>query len=257
MLTWNFVPSVVLGLVGWMAAYWLAIGPMRRARGWGAAVPRFQQGAFYLGTLCALAALTSPLDTLGDSSLFSAHMAQHMLLIFAAAPLWLAGTPGWLVHRLVPRRVRRLLSHPLVAFAIYNGVVWAWHIPASYDRALQIEALHIFEHLTFLAAAVIGWWPVLGSGLENELSAPLKLAYLIPSLFSCTALAALITLAPIQLYPFYGSAATSWGLAPLVDQQIGGLLMWLPGDMIYLFLIVWTVNRLIDQSDLEQPLVNL
>lgn len=255
MLEWNFAPSVLLGLALWTAGYAVVVGSLRHRRGWGPAVPLPRQSAFYLGSLCALVALVSPLDTLGDSALFSAHMAQHMLLTFAAPALWMVGMPGWLIRRFVPVRLSRLLSHPLVAFTLFNGVMWAWHIPAAYDTALQFEPLHILEHLTFIAAALIGWWPVLGPDQAGGLRLPYKLAYLVPSMFSCTALAALITLSSIQLYPFYGHASALWGLGPLADQQLGGLVMWLPGDMIYVILIVWTFLRLIDQDTLEQQVV--
>ena len=251
MASWSFEPSVVLGMGLWLADYLLIIGPVRARRQWGPRVPGRQVAAFCLGTLVALAALVSPLDALADQTLFSAHMVQHMLLTFVAPPLWLLGTPGWLVARLIPRRWLEAATQPLVAFAVFNGVMWIWHVPAAYDAALRSEPLHIFEHLCFMAAAVIGWWPVLAPTPGGRLAPPLRLAYLVPSLFSCTALAALITLSSAQLYGFYGHAAAIWGLTPLADQQLGGLAMWLPGDMLYLALIVWTVSAFFDGAGPE------
>ena len=250
-LAWDFEPSIIVGFAAWLVVYTLAVGPFRRRLGLGPRVPLLRQIAFHLGTICALVALVSPLDTLADNWLFSAHMAQHMLLTFAAPPLWLIGTPGWLIKRVFPAGLVDVVTHPIIAFAIFNGVMWAWHIPAAYDAALMHPMLHIVEHLTFMASAVIGWSPVLGPQPSEQMSAPLKIAYLIPSLFSCTALAALITLSSTQLYPFYGNASLQWGLMPLTDQQIGGLTMWLPGDMIYGFLIVFTVNNWLNQTHTE------
>ncbi len=248
---WNFAPSVCIGTFVLSAGYAFLTGSLRRNRR--QPVPLVRQMAFYLGTLCMFLALTGPLDGIGDEFLFSAHMAQHMLLTFVAPPLWLLGTPGWLIRRLVPSR----MLNPFVAFLLFNGVMWTWHLPSVYDAALAHEGLHIIEHLAFMAAGVIGWMPVLKPELSEELTPLRRLIYLFPSMLSCTALAALITLSSVQLYHFYGAASLGWGLTPLSDQQLGGLAMWLPGDMLYMVLIVWTFKRLLDQAETETGKVNV
>jgi putative membrane protein len=248
---WNFAPSVCLGTFLLSAGYAFFIGSLRHNRCWEKPVPPVRQVAFYLGTLSMFLALTGPLDRLGDESLFSAHMAQHMLLTFVAPPLWLLGTPDWLIRRLVPHQILAWMVNPLIAFLLFNGAMWAWHLPDVYDAALANEALHIAEHLAFLAAGVIGWMPVLKPGLAAELTPLRRLIYLFPSMLSCTALAALITLSSVQLYHFYGSASLGWGLTPLSDQQLGGLAMWLPGDMLYMVLIVWMFKLMLDQTESE------
>jgi putative membrane protein len=230
---------------------------MRRRFHWGEAVSPIRQLAFYLGSLGMLVALIGPLDVLGDESLFSAHMGQHMLLTFVVPPLWVVGTPGWLIRLLIPRRVLTFIVNPFVAFGIFNGVVWFWHLPSFYDDALANEWLHIGEHLMFMASAVIGWLPVLKSELSEQMTTQRKLIYLGPSMFSCTALAALITLVPVQLYTFYGNSPLQWGLTAASDQQLGGLVMWLPGDYLYMVLIVWMVKQLLDQTHTERQQVNL
>jgi putative membrane protein len=257
LLRWDIEPSVILGLILWSAAYTLAVGPVRRRLQWGTEAILPRQVAFHLGTLAAFIALASPLDTLGDSALFSAHMGQHILLTFAAAPLWLAGLPGWLLQRLIPARARHVAAHPLLAFTTFNGVMWAWHIPRAYDAALSHPELHIIEHLMFIGSALIGWWPAVKNTAEGGLDAPIKLAYLFPGLISCTALAALITLSPIQLYPFYGKASLAWGIAPMTDQQLGGMIMWMPGDMIYLSLIIWAFITWFNRTEAVQQQVKL
>jgi cytochrome c oxidase assembly factor CtaG len=253
-LGWAWDPSILLGLALLTAGYALAVGPLRRRYGWGPPVSRGRQAAFYLGNLIVFVALVSPLDALSDDYLFSAHMVQHMLLMFAAPPLWLSGTPGWLVDRLLlgarTRRAFHAVTRPAVAFVIFNLTMWVWHWPRFYDLALEHEGLHIFEHVLFMATAVIGWWPVLGPEIvpgEQERSVSRAL-YLIPSMFACTALAALIALSPRLLYTFYGAAPLEWGLTPLSDQQIGGLIMWLPGDMIYMAFFIGAVYRLLDAA---------
>ena len=252
---WNFEPSVVIGTCLLVLGYALSIGPLRRRFRWGEAVAPARQLAFYAGCLCMFVALIGPLDVLGDEDLFSAHMGQHMLLTFVAAPLWVVGTPAWLIRLLVPQRLLAWMLNPFIAFAIFNGIMWFWHLPAIYDRALTNEWLHIGEHLLFMASAVIGWLPVLKSELSAQMTPLRKLIYLAASMFSCTALAALITLASVQLYNFYGNISLHWGLTPMADQQLGGVVMWMLGDYLYMALIVWTFKQLLDPAHAEQEQV--
>jgi putative membrane protein len=253
-LGWNWEPTILLGLALLAGGYALAVGPLRRRSAWGAPVPLWRQVAFYLGCLTVFIALISPLDALADGYLFSAHMGQHMLLMFVAPPLWLIGTPGWLVEQLIPagqaRHAASMIVHPATAFVIFNLTMWAWHWPRIYDLALEHEGLHIVEHLMFMATAVIGWWPVLGPGhlSEVQLGNPARIFYLIPSMFACTALAALITLSPYVLYTFYSAAPQQWGISPLLDQQLGGLIMWLPGDLVYLAALLFVAYHLLDSA---------
>lgn len=254
---WDFAPSVIIGTALLVVGYWSFTGPLRRRGKWGPPVSWLQQLAFYLGTLCMFLALVGPLDGIGDGELFSAHMAQHMILSFVAPPLWVIGTPEWLIRRLVPRRILAWMANPLIAFLLFNGAMWIWHMPAFYDTALSHEWLHVIEHLVFMSAGVIGWLPVLKSRLSYGMTPIIKLLYLFPSMLSCTALAALITLSSHTLYPFYGNASLGWGLTPLSDQQLGGAVMWLPGDMIYMVLIVIAFNLLLDQKAEEGQQVSV
>jgi putative membrane protein len=243
-LHWAFEPSVLTGLALLTAGYSAAVGPLRRRLSSEAAPPAWRQAVFHLGTLSVFLALVSPLDDLADHYLFSAHMVQHLLLILVAAPLWLLGTPGWLAKRLVPRgwpsAALHWLTQPLQAFLIFNVVLWAWHLPRAYDAALADEGLHVFEHVTFLLAALIGWWPLLGPHPDAPpVSQPLQVLYLFLQSLPATALAALITLAPTPLYRFYVlarfyvPAPAIAGISPLLDQQLSGLIMWIPGTMIF------------------------
>ena len=249
---WDFAPSVVVGVIAWTTGYLLAAGPLRRRYQWGAPIPFTRQLCFHLGSLVLLLALVGPLDTLGDSLLFSAHMAQHVLITFIVPPLWLLGTPGWLLRKAIPGQILKPMTSPIIAFSVFNLVMWGWHIPTIYDAALGNEGLHIVEHLTFIGSAITGWLPVMLPEADGGLRPLYRLAYLVPSMFSCTAIAALITLSPAQLYPFYGGSLLPFVMTALQDQQAGGLLMWLVGDMIYLFLIVWTFDRLFNQVSLPE-----
>jgi len=235
-LEWSLHPSVLTGLLVITLAYLLAIGPLRRRFGWGPSVLWSRQAAFHFGTLLAFLALCSPLDELGDTYLFSAHMLQHMLLIYGAAPLWLLGLPAWLVMRMFPagglRRSLVWIIAPIPAFLIFNGMLGVWHYPVFFNAALENEGIHIVEHLAFIGAALVGWAPVLIEQPINRLVDPGKTLYLFASSLACTGLGAVLTLSSRVLYPFYTSAPRVWGMSALFDQQLGGLLMWLPGDML-------------------------
>jgi putative membrane protein len=239
-LVWTWYPSVVTGVVIWTAAYLAAVGPLRSRFPGAGTASRKQQLAFHAGTLVLLIALCSPLDELADDlHLFSAHMLQHLLLMFITPPLWLIGTPGWLVEGLVPRRGRsvlRALTHPLTGFAFFAGVMFFWHIPAIYQWAEAHEGIHIFEHLSFIGGALIGWWPVLGPETWSlyRTSPPVRILYTFLLAFPCTALAAILTFAAAPLYPAHLHGAPLFGLNPLDDQRLGGLMMWFPTHMVIL-----------------------
>ena len=251
---WNWEPSILLGLVSFVVAYTLMTGPLRRRANLGPAVPAARQAAFYLGSLVVFLALLSPLDGLSDEYLFSAHMLQHILITFIAPLLWLVGTPDWMIGRLQSLdtfgKVLNTITRPLPAFLILNSAMWLWHIPIAYNTALEHEWLHILEHVIFMAAGLIGWWPILGLGRRSErgLSPLGKGVYLFLMMFPCTALAALITLSSRQLYTFYGNSPLQLGLTPLFDQQIGGLLMWLPPDLLFMLTSLLFFNQWLSHS---------
>lgn len=238
--SWVWEPSVLIGLALIASGYAAVVGPLRRRFEWGEAVPIGRQLCFYLGTFAVFVALISPLDYIADRLLFSAHMAQHMLLTYVAPPLWLIGLPDWSTAWIgragwLGRAFDRV-ARPAPAFILFNGTMWAWHVPAFYDAALRSEWLHIVEHLLFMGTAVLGWWPALrkwptASSLSPNLG---RMMYLTLSMLPCTGLAALITFSPRPLYLFYVQSPWRWMLAvsPLFDQQVGGVLMWLPADMI-------------------------
>jgi putative membrane protein len=229
--------------VALVAAYLYATGPLRQRRDLGPPVTRGQAAAFFGGTAVLAFALLSPLDRIGDGYLFSVHMVQHMLLVMVVPPLWLLGTPGWLVRAAVRRpaalRVGRLLTHPAVAFALFNVNFWLWHAPALYDATLGNEWLHAFEHLTFLVTAVLNWFPILSPAPDAlpRLSLPGQIVYLFVSCQPMVLLGAGLTFLRAPLYTPYLAAPRIFGVTALGDQQAGGLIMWLPGNAVYLLAI--------------------
>jgi putative membrane protein len=243
--SWDLHPSTVIGTLALGALYAWFVGPVRRRAGAPAVTGR--QIACYTGSLIViLGALNGPLHHLSDEYLFSAHMVQHLLLTLLVPPLFLAGVPGWVVNHVTGERrvfaVARLLTRPLIAFAVPNAVLAAWHFPGPYGTALENHNVHIGMHVTMMVTAGMLWWPVL-SPTERlpRLSRPLQLLYLFALGLPMSLIGALITLADHPLYEFYVSAPRLFGLDPLEDQRIGGLIMWVPGMLVFwsAMTVVW------------------
>ena len=240
---WHGHPSVIAGLLVLTGAYLLGVGPLRRRYGWAEGVSSGQVTVFLLGVLVIFLALLSPLHELGDEYLFSVHMVQHLLLTLIVPPLLLLGTPAWLLAPLAghPRvlRVARTVTLPVAAFVLFNVVFAFWHVPALYDLALREREIHILEHLMFLIAGVIMWWPIL-----SPLPQLPRASYLIQMLYLFllptvpAILGAVITFSDGLLYTWYAEAPRIWGISAHTDQQIGGLIMWVPGGLAFLLTLV-------------------
>src|ERR1041384_5631250 len=233
---WDIHPSVAVGLVLFGGLY-VYLGGLTSA---GRHVASFT-GAF-VGEFLAL---NGPLHDLSDTYLFSAHMAQHLLLTLVFPPLLLYGTPAWVVRPLLePRRVMalaRVVTRPLPAAIIFTAPIVIWHAPALYEAALRNHNLHILQHLVFLATATIMWWPVLSPVPElPRIPHLLQMLYLFLLGIPMSVTGALITLSDSVLYPLSAAAPRVGGLSPLDDQQIGGLLMWVLGG-----LMLWIVMTVI------------
>jgi len=192
--------------------------------------------------LVLLGSLNGPVHDLSDYYLFSVHMLQHLLLTLVFPPLLLLGIPGWLLEPFLrPKpvlRVARVLTHPVVAAVIYSLTIAVWHLVPYYDLMMRDHDVHIVTHLMFMVAATLLWWPVLGPAPElPRLGYGLGMLYLFLIGIPMQLVAALITLSDDVLYPWYVAAPRTWGLSPLDDQQLGGLLMWVPANL-YLFFAI-------------------
>src|SRR5579884_3123123 len=254
--TWTWEPSVLLGCLA------LLVGYVALAR------PLTARATFFVaGDAVLLLALLSPLDTLGDAYLFSAHMLQHLLLVLVAPPLLLVGIPPRLFERFLQwppaRRVERVLGQPLLAWVIGMGTLWVWHLPALYDAALHSEGLHTFQHLTFLVTATIFWWPLVAPAPLRRLPALAGVPYLLAASFSSSVLGIILTFAPVGFYPFYLHPADplgilrlvreGWGLSLRADQQLGGLLMWMLSTPVYLAILTVVFARWYGEPETDLP----
>ncbi len=224
------------------ALYFYGIGPLRRRYNLGPPAKPWQVACFSAGLLLVLVSLNGPIHDLSDYYLFSIHMLQHLLLTLLLPPLLIAGTPGWLLQPLlrhpVVRSVARVMTHPVVAAAVYSATIAVWHLAPFYDLMMRDHDVHIATHLMFIAAATLMWWPVMSPVPElPRLSPGLGMLYLFLVGIPMQIVAAMITMADRVLYPWYEVAPRTWGLSPLDDQRLGGLLMWVPGN-IWMFLAI-------------------
>ena len=248
-----------------LLAHWLygrGVSRLWARAGFGRGISVARVAAFAAGELALVVALISPLDALGET-LLSAHMVQHGLLIAVAPPLLLMGLPGaafaWALPAETGGRLARSSSvrtmvhrlswmlHPFAAAAIHGAAVWIWHVPAIFDAALANSGLHMFEHFTFLATALL-FWQSLVLARRSVPTAAFGIAAAFATLLHGGFLGALITFAPHVLFSWYVGRTVSWGLEPLEDQQLAGLIMWVPLGLVYFGASLALAARLVPAS---------
>jgi putative membrane protein len=253
---WSWDPSIIIGIGLISLGYAYAVGPLRRRRG-EPPVGRGRIALFVTAQAVLALALMSPLDGLGDEYLFSAHMVQHLLLASLWPPLVLMSLPGWLVapvFRWGPTAgLAGFLTLPAMAIILFNVNIYLWHIPALYDLTLTNEAVHILEHLTFMAFGLINWWPILSPLKEQRLSYPLQVLYLFGDGMFMMVLGIVFTFSPIVFYSPYLSAPRLWGISALTDQQLGGLIMWYPGNIPYAVSLIAAFYKWFEGSEEASP----
>jgi cytochrome c oxidase subunit 2 len=271
--SWPQEPAVLLCLATAALLYSLGVARAWRVAGVGRGVGTGRALAGFLGLAAVAAALASPIEPL-SGLVFSAHMAQHLLLVLVAAPLLVVAAPLLAVLWLMPAEARRrvvagwrrrrvlrrgwhLLTHPGVAWALFVAVLWLWHLPVAYEAALLSEAVHAGEHLSLLAVAALFWWALLQPMGRRRLSlfgAPLVL---FATAMQGGLLGAMIALSDVPWYGHYERVAQSIGFSALADQQLAGLLMWVPPGALYLAVACWLLYRAMVRLDtrLEGPLL--
>jgi putative copper resistance protein D len=253
LLAWTFEPLPTIGIlvaVGW----WL--WAVRRVNAAHPGNPvRGRRTVVFLAGMAALAfALTSGIDRY-DTSLFSIHMVQHVLLMLVAAPLLALAAPITLVlrvsssetrHRwLLPAlhsRVVRFMAHPVTAWVMFAGMMWAVHFSPLFDASLEDPIVHDIEHALFLTGALFFWWPAVAlDPAPWRMSHPARIGYLFTQMTQNTFLAVVILNATAPLYPHYATLIRPWGMTALEDQRLAAGLMWIFGDAIFLTAILGVV----------------
>jgi cytochrome c oxidase assembly factor CtaG len=195
-------------------------------------------------------ALISPVAALGEM-LFSAHMVQHLTIMLVAAPLLVAGAPLLAMLWALPQPWRRgigrwwrrsprvrlaiaWITAPLLVWLMQLAAMWVWHAPGLYQAALRSEWVHALEHVTLLVAGLLFWWIVLQPTGRRRLSYAATMVFIATTLMQSGALGALLSFAQRPWYPAHAAGAAAWHLTPLADQQLAGVIMWVPMDLIYL-----------------------
>lgn len=265
---WGAPPlEVALTLV---PAVWYAVGvrALWRSAGVGHGVSRSRAASFAAGVAVIMLALASPLDAMADA-LFSAHMVQHLLLILIAAPLLVVGAPSLPAVWALPRRSRRavgswwhravalrsivhVFTSPGAAFVLHFVALWFWHMPAPYQAALHSPALHGLEHASFLGTAVLFWWTVATPVGRPRAAEATGIAMIVGTLMHSGALGALLMFASAPWYPAHAAGAAAWGTTAMDDQQLAGLIMWIPAGAVYVAAAAWLFVKWMHRDEQRQ-----
>ncbi len=254
--SWSFEPGVILAVLALALAYARA---WRRARQPGVPHPPGigRLVLFGCGLLAILAALVSPIDSLGEQ-LMLMHMVQHILLLDVVPILLILGLTKSLL-RPVTRRVQTIerragyLSHPVFAVLAYAGLMWLWHIPAMYDAALRHSNIHALEHICFAVAGALYWWHVLSPIRSRmRLSGMGPVLYMVSTKLLVAMLGIALTFAPESIYPFYQHHSGYWGLTAREDQNLAGLVMALEQSIVMGIALVILFMQMLGESEREE-----
>ena len=265
LLAWHVEPLVAAGLLvaalGWL---WIVRGVARRHPGNGVAWPRT---AAFLGGLAAIAgALMSGIERY-DTTLFSIHMVQHLLLMLVAAPLLVLAAPITQLlrasssemrqRRLVPvlhSAVVAALGHPVVTWLAFTLVVWLTHFSPLFNDALEDRGVHDAEHALYLGASVLFWWPVIAADpARRRMPYPVRVLYLLLQLTVNSFLGMAILFADGPLYAHYATLGSPYGISALADQQLAGGVMWLAGDIAFIGAILLVVAAWMRHEERDAP----
>jgi putative membrane protein len=197
-----------------------------------------QRLAYFSSLALLFLTLNGPLHDLSDFYLFSGHMVQHLILTLVVPPLMIVGTPGWMLRPMLRKpalfATARKLTSITSCFVLFNVVLAFWHLPPLYNLALANHGIHILQHLMFIAASVLMWWPLLSPLPELPRAAyPAQMLYCFLMVIPMSIISIYIAMADTLLYPAYAAAPRIMGITPMEDQQYGGLIMWIPGGVFF------------------------
>jgi putative membrane protein len=214
--------------------------------------------AFGGGMLALLAALVSPLDGLGDDYLFSAHMFQHVLL-GDVAPLLILLSLSRVIMRPATRRLtaieRRLgpLASPAGCIVAWLAIMYVWHIPALYDAATEHPLIHLLEHVSFFTAGVALWWPLIQPvPMRRSLTGLQPVAYIATAKAGLAVLGVYLTWSTTAIYPYYEHTPRIWGLSPIEDQNVAGVIMMAEQSLTLAVVLAALFVQMLKRSETEQ-----
>jgi cytochrome c oxidase assembly factor CtaG len=269
---WTYDPWLLAPLYCVGIGFYVGTLKLWRAAGFGRGIGTGQAAAFWCGWTILALVVTSPLHWLGEH-LFVAHMTEHELLMVVAAPLLAYGRLSGAMPWAFPRWLRpwlgralsstplvgvwRILRHPLTATALHGATLWLWHAPILYQLALTDETVHRLQHLSFFLAALLFWWVLLhgrGAGHGERTRGGIAIGCLFITVLHSGLLGALLTLSSHVWYPEQSGFTADFGLSPIEDQQLAGLVMWIPMGGLYTgaalaFAYAW----MFDQSHRRAP----
>ena len=243
--TWDLWVTLPLALSGGL--YATGVARLWRRAGIGRGVRVWQAGCFELGWGLLVLALVAPLHWLGER-LFVAHMVEHEILMAVSAPLLIVARPVGAMLWALPQawrpgigaigrvpslaRIWSILTNAPVATILHGAALWVWHIPALYEAALADPWLHWLQHVGFFGTALL-FWRALLQGPERARAYGAAVFYLFATSLHTGFLGILLAIARQPIYPAQTGAASEWGLSPLEDQQLAGLVMWIPAGLVY------------------------
>jgi putative membrane protein len=260
---WTWEPVTVGLLVASAALYAAGTRAVWRRAGVGRGVRRWQALSFAGGLLSLAVALLSPVVWL-STVLFSVHMTQHEILMLVAAPLLVFGQPLFAMLWALPRSGREAwgrwsqtpivarswgaITGPFTVFVLHALALWIWHTPRLYEAALHSEAIHAVEHLCFVLTAALFWWAMV-HGRYGRIGYGVAVLYIFLTAIHSSVLGALMTISPDVLYADYVSTGAPWQVNALEDQQIAGLLMWVPSGLVFIVFGLALFAAWLGQSD--------
>ncbi|MHB8381266.1 MAG: cytochrome c oxidase assembly protein [Candidatus Binataceae bacterium] len=243
-------PSIAIGVAGLALLYWLGCRLCGRR-------PTRSQVGWFTAALVVILYTHTGLDEYADDRIFFMHMLVQAFII---PPMLLLGVPGWMLRPWVMSRpikpIARVFTNPVVAFSLFSAIFVTAHFPPIFDLMCRNENFHIFLHLCFMASGVLLWWPILSPMSElPRLPYPAQILYVFLLMIPMTAVAAPITLATHVIYPWYLEGPHGWGIKPLDDQILGGLMMWV-GQGTYLTAVFTVIfYRWSREEDRDEPMV--
>ena len=273
LLSWDLRPGILLPLL--LLATFHFVGWLRLRRRSDGRFANWWRLASYTGGIFVLAlALLSPLDVL-SGQLFSVHMVQHLLLMMVAVPLLLLANPfptflwalpdrlrpvtagacrrllRWLTADSHASRALRKISAPGAAWVLYVLTFFAWHDGNAYSLALRLESMHRLEHLTFVGAALLFWWHVTAAAprIHPKPAQWMRVGYVLAMIPPNMLLGVALSFAETPIYPYYETVPRLFGLSVLDDQVWGGLIMWIPGSMMYVIAALALLARLLTSAE--------